>query len=706
MNDFIKAYRTLFRGRDDVYARRWEKGGKSGWSPAYAFDWNEFNVHRAHGGTIKDFEHKTLIPFTDEVVRKHLEGKETIGIYPILPDDTSYFIAADFDEASWKDGVKNLAGLCAKHGLSVYTEISRSGKGAHVWLFFTEAYPCWKSRKILLSLIARISPHSTFQKEESFDRLFPNQDSVSPGGFGNLIGLPLHGERLKDNCTVFYNPETSEIYKDQWGFLKTVLRHPLAELDRAYEKIFSVSVIKHSSDLTTGIRITLDGNIILNKHELSKPIITFIKDELNIFNKEYGVKKRLGKSTFGTERYFHLIEEVDDKVVLPRGFLVKLTKFLDDNQIVYEIKNTTNDCEEISFSNRIDLKNEQKEMVDQTLACTNGILVAPPGSGKTIMALEMIMRLKMPAIILVHRNQLLHQWIERIEQFLGIPKAHIGIISGVKKKIGAQITVASLQSLVKYKNLEELQSKCGVVVVDECHHIPAKTYRETIRSFKGVYCYGLTATHERKHGQQLIAEMCIGPVIAEMKTQPMVESRTFDVQILSSLLELPFRYKNDHYEVLAKTISYDTARNRLIIDGISAHLTCGRKILVLTERKEHIEILALYLRDMTEIITLSGDDSATQRKLKNDQISAGNFKVLVATGQLFGEGMDIRGFDVLVLAFPLSFEGKLKQYIGRLRGDGVKYIIDIRDPQVLFLERQFKKRQKLYEKEFGFNASV
>jgi superfamily II DNA or RNA helicase len=195
-------------------------------------------------------------------------------------------------------------------------------------------------------------------------------------------------------------------------------------------------------------------------------------------------------------------------------------------------------------------------------------------------------------------------------------------------------------------------------------------------------------------------------VIAEMKSSPEIESKTFDIKIIPSHLELPFRYKNDHYEILAKTVSFDTGCNGLIVDALIDHLKHNRKILLLTERKEHIEILALHLREAMEIITLSGDDSAQQRKLKHDQIVAGDFKVLITTGQLFGEGVDIQGFDVLVLAFPISFEGKLKQYIGRLRGNGVKYIVDIRDPQIEFLERQFKKRLKLYKKEFDFNVSL
>jgi hypothetical protein len=491
----IGLYKSLFQGRDDVYARRWEKDAKSGWSPAYTFDWNEFNAHRAHGGTIKDFKNKTLIPYSDAVVKNHLEGKETIGIYPILSDNTSYFVVADFDEASWKNDARNLVDACAKNNLLAYAEISRGGNGAHVWVFFAEAYPCWKSRKILHTLISEISPRSEFQKEDSFDRLFPNQDTISDGGFGNLIGAPLQGQRVQEKCTVFYDTKSDAIYEDQWGFLETAHRDFVDELDRTYERICCVTATQDSMDTMSGIQIFIDGNITLNRNGLPRTVVNFIKEELNIFNKEYGMKKRLGKSTFSTERYFNLIEEVGDQIILPRGFLSRLTDYLDGNNISYMLTQTKNEHDNVSFSNLIELQSEQENTVIQILTHSNGILVAPPGSGKTIMALEIITRLKLPSIILIHRNQLLHQWVERIEQFLGIPKAHIGVISGVKKKVGKQVTVASLQSLARYKDFDEIRSTFGVIIVDECHHIPAKTYRKTIRSFNSRYCYGLTATH-------------------------------------------------------------------------------------------------------------------------------------------------------------------------------------------------------------------
>ncbi|MEI7512998.1 MAG: DEAD/DEAH box helicase family protein [bacterium] len=696
--DKLELYKSIFRGRDDVYPRRWEKEGKSGWSPAYSFDWNEFNAHRATGGTIKNFENKKLLPLADIVLSNHLNGKETIGIYPILPDNTSYFIVADFDEADWKADSQKFITECAKVNLKAYTEISRSGNGAHVWIFFADAYPCWKSRVITLELIRKTFHYSEFSKEISFDRLFPNQDTITDGGFGNLIALPLQGERVNHGTSVFCDSTNFIPHQDQWEFLQAIHKHTSAELDSAYNVVIGEnSRIEEIDTSNSKVHIILDGSIHIRKNELNSKVTAFIKEGLNIFNKEYAVKKRLGKSIFSTERYFNLIQDIGDVVTLPRGFLEKLIEYLSNERIGYKVKENYTEHEKIKFNSSIALRPEQEKVLTEIKDRTNGIIIAPPGSGKTIIALQLIAELGLPALILVNRNQLLSQWIERTEQFLGIPKVQIGVISGVKKKIGKQITIATLQTLARYKDIKEILDSFGVIIIDECHHIPAKTYREIITSFKSKYCYGLTATHERKFGQEAVTELCIGQVIAEIENDSVTQDKTFDVQIIKSSIELPFRYKNDHYEILAKTISYDTSRNKLILDAVLPHLNKNHKILILTERKEHIEVLTLNLRNQTEILTISGDDSPRQRKLKHAQIKSGNFKVLIATGQLLGEGFDMEGFDVLVLSFPIAFEGKLKQYIGRLRGTGTKYVIDIRDPHVDFLERQFKKRKKLYD---------
>ncbi|MEI6553101.1 MAG: DEAD/DEAH box helicase family protein [bacterium] len=698
--DKLTLFKSIFRGRTDVYPRRWEKNGKSGWSPAYSFDWNEFNAHRANGGSIKNFENKTLQPLTDIILLYHLSGKETIGIYPILPDNTSYFIAADFDEANWKIDSQKFVSECSKVNLQAYIEISRSGNGAHVWIFFDNAYPCWKSRSMVLEIIRKTFNYSEFDKEMSFDRLFPNQDTITDSGFGNLIALPLQGERVLHGASVFCDNANLTPYQDQWEFLQNIHRHTSLELDSAYDDIFVTKSTKAeiSNSNNSSVYVILDGSIHLKKNELNGSTTTFIKEELNLYNKEYIIKKKLGKSIFSTEKYFNLIQDTGSEIVLPRGFFKKLTDHFDKEKITYKVKESYTKHKAVSFNSRITLRPEQEKILAEIKGKTNGIIIAPPGSGKTIIALQLIAELGLPALILVNRNQLLLQWIERTEQFLGIPKTQIGVISGVKKKVGGQITIATLQTLARYKDIKEIQNAFGVVIIDECHHIPAKTYREIITSFKSKFCYGLTATHERKFGQEIVTELCIGQVIAEIKKDSSNQDKTFNIQIINSTIELPFRYKNDHYEILAKTISYDTSRNKLILDAVLSHLKQNHKILLLTERKEHIEVLALHLRNQTEILTISGDDSLKQRKLKHAQIKSGNFKVLIATGQLLGEGFDMEGFDVLVLAFPIAFEGKLKQYIGRLRGVGIKYIIDIRDRYVEFIERQFKKRKTFYDK--------
>ena len=220
--DKLTLFKSIFRGRTDVYPRRWEKNGKSGWSPAYSFDWNEFNAHRANGGSIKNFENKTLQPLTDIILLYHLSGKETIGIYPILPDNTSYFIAADFDEANWKIDSQKFVSECSKVNLQAYIEISRSGNGAHVWIFFDNAYPCWKSRSMVLEIIRKTFNYSEFDKEMSFDRLFPNQDTITDSGFGNLIALPLQGERVLHGASVFCDNANLTPYQDQWEFLQNI----------------------------------------------------------------------------------------------------------------------------------------------------------------------------------------------------------------------------------------------------------------------------------------------------------------------------------------------------------------------------------------------------------------------------------------------------------------------------------------------------
>jgi len=702
----LELFMSLFRGREDVYARRWEKNDRSGYSPAYDFNWNEFMLHKRRGGSMKNFENKKLFPFTKEVVKKHILGQHVIGVYPILTDNTSYFIAADFDGEAWKQDANAFLDICDEIGINAYLERSRSGNGGHVWIFFSEPYPCYKSRQIVLELIRHAFHISEFDKEVSFDRLFPNQDTLTKNGFGNLIALPLQGRSFERKNTVFIDIATGKPFSDQWVFLQNVKRHTAQELDAIHNELFGAASKQLQTPPSDGsLPIAVSNKIVLPRAQLTPTIIHFLKDELNFLNTEYLTKRRLGKSTYKVQKYFKLIDEAGGTISLPRGFLNQLIAFLDQNHIAHVLTENHALLDETTFNNDIKLTPAQAEVVEKATGYNQGVIVAPSGSGKTIMGLELIARRKQPALILVHRKQILDQWVDRIQGFLGIAKTHIGQYSGVKKKVGKQITVGLLQSLARKDDLSDLQNSFGTIIVDECHHIPASTFREVIAQLNPKYLYGLTATPKRKHNDEKLIYVYIGDIVAQMAVSdvPAYETKvsvyTPEVLIRPTDLEIPFKFTTDHFQLLAKIISCDTGRNRLVVDDILTEVGKNRKILVLSERKEHLEILNMYLKNKCETIVISGDDSARSRKSKLAQIQSGHYQVILSTGQFFGEGIDVRGTTCLVLVFPFSFEGKLVQYMGRLRDVGAqKLIIDYRDKNIPFLEKQFKQRMRYYKK--------
>src|SRR3989338_3437118 len=406
----LELFMSLFRGRTDVYARHWEKDGRSGYSPAYEFNWDEFMAHKRRGGSMKDFENKKLIPLTKEIVKKHLLGQHVVGIYPILPDNTSSFIAADFDGENWLKDSKSFLQACGEMGLSAYLERSRSGNGGHVWIFFAESYPCYKSRQIALELIRKSFNVSEFEKEVSFDRLFPNQDTLTGAGFGNLIALPLQGRSVTNGNSMFIDPKTTKPHIDQWQFFTNIKRHTIAELDSAHKLLFEdtgkPTII---IPMGGGLGILVSNQIDLKRSELTPGLIHFLKEELNFLNTEYLTKRRLGKSIYKVQKYFKLIDEAGDTISLPRGFLQNLIGFLKENKIAYTTHLNIPNFEQTSYQSEIKLTPAQVPIIQVAMECNQGVIVAPSGSGKTIIGLELVARRQLPALILVHRKQLLDQ---------------------------------------------------------------------------------------------------------------------------------------------------------------------------------------------------------------------------------------------------------------------------------------------------------
>jgi len=569
----VNLIRNLFKGREDVFARYWQKGNKKGYMPAYQYDPYMYQLHVIKGGTFDEYKDKTLLPLTDHQIFNHLNGEQLIGIYPLMMDNTSWFIAADFDKEKWAADCLTFIDVCKEREIPACLERSRSGKGGHVWIFFDQPCPAIISRKVIAALLEQSGIISVFDKGSSFDRLFPNQDHLSGKGLGNLIALPLHKPAWEQGNSCFVD-EQLQPYPDQWNFLLSVQKVQVSHLDKIFNTlqrstpVASVQTMHHSDKL----QIILDHSIHLNRTDLSLGLINFLKEQLTFANSEYFIKKKTGRSTYGTVQYYKFIEETDNGVIVPRGFIGRLLRYCQQQKIDYEFLDQRTKKDSIDFSTNLSLRSHQKTAIDASARKEFGVITAPPGSGKTVIGLAIIAEKKQPALIIVHRKQLLEQWIERIQAFLGIPKKEIGRIGQGRARPGQTITVAMIQSLSKYidnQETPEFAQSFGTIIIDECHHIPAETYRKTISKLTPYYQYGLTATPFRKGNDGKIIFIHLGEIIAEIKAQEIEKYKRARIIIRNTSLDMPFNLKTDPFEILSKVLVHDSARNRLILNDVT-----------------------------------------------------------------------------------------------------------------------------------------
>jgi superfamily II DNA or RNA helicase len=693
----IQLFLSLFKGREDVFAVRWEKGNKSSYMPAVFYDPYRFRAHKMNGGTFQNFTEKSYLKLTEEQIQKHLDGFHHIGVYPLLQDNTTWFLAADFDKDNWQKEAVTFLNACKEKEIPAYLERSRSGNGGHVWIFFDNSYPAIRSRKIFISILEQSGAFSMFDKSSSFDRLFPNQDFLSGKGFGNLIALPLFKPTFEKGNSCFIDPESFEPVTNQWDYLKNIQKVSIDYLEKLYEGLKS-GVESNPPIATNGkLKISLNNNVRLSRVGLTHALINFLKEELNFANSEFFIKKKSGRNTFETTRYFKLVEETESEIFIPRGFIGKLLRFCKASQIEFDFLNERKLKPSIPFAFNAALRNHQLDVIETVSKKDFGVIVAPTGSGKTVIGLKIIEDKGQPALIIVHRKQLLEQWTERIEAFLGIPKRDIGVIGQGKSKIGKHITVATIQSLPK--QMESAQNQFGTIIVDECHHVPAETFRNTIEKLQTYYLYGLTATPFRKYNDGKMIFTHLGEIIANIQPAEIKNYKQAKIIIRNTELDVPYNSKTDNFESLSKILVHDTARNKLILEDVKTELNQGRKAVIITERKEHIDTLYLFLKQSYEVIALSGEDSETSKKAKWKILQEGNFQVLITTGQYFGEGTDLQNINCLFLVYPFSFEGKLIQYIGRVQRSEINpTIYDYRDYKIDYLNKLFLKRNTYYRK--------
>jgi len=721
----VDLFRNLFRGRADVYPIRWEsKAGKSGYAPACANEWRPGVCEKPR---IKcgDCGNRQLLPLTDEVIFRHLAGDVVVGIYPLLPDDTCYFLAVDFDEAEWRDDARAFVQSCHELNVPVALEISRSGNGAHAWIFFERNVSAFDARRLGASIISHACERTRQLALSSYDRLFPNQDYMPKGGFGNLIALPLQKRARAQNNSVFVD-ESLEPHSDQWAFLASIQRMSPGDIEPAIIRAMGnrdpvgVAYVEDEGDaepwkgrdtrshkltcpLPASLRITLANLVYFEKSELPQPLANQLVRLAAFQNPEFYKAQAMRMSVWNKPRIIGCAQNFPKHIALPRGCLDAALELLEENGITAEFQDERFAGDPIDVSFLGTLRSDQEVAVSSMLSHDVGILCAPTAFGKTVTAAALIAKRSVNTLVLVHRTELLRQWQERLHAFLGVGNDVVGTIGGGKAKPTGVIDIAVMQSLSRKGEVSDTVKNYGQIIVDECHHVSAVSFESLLRSAVARYVVGLTATPIRRDGQQPIIFMQCGP-IRHSATRP--ASAPHDLSVVPRLLSKPIVVPDGSgIQDVFRRLADDVERTAKIVSEVELAFSQGRKILVLTERTEHVDALETELKGRVHnLFTLHGRMPKKQRIARMhdlDSLPPDAPRVLVATGKLVGEGFDHPALDTLVLAMPISWKGILQQYAGRLhRAHADKAdvrVIDFVDAGNVALMRMWDKRQAGYK---------
>jgi len=751
----IQLFKNLFRGREDVYPKRWEntKTGKSGYSPACANEWKA-GVCEKGKTQIKCSvcKNRSYLPVTDQVIQNHLSGIDShnsypanfvIGVYPLLTDERCWFLAIDFDKANWQEDIKAFALVCKDNKVPCSIEISRSGKGAHIWIFFAQLVFAVEARKLGSLLLTQAMNHNPDMGFESYDRFFPNQDTMPKGGLGNLIALPLQKKIREQGNSVFVNDQLLA-YEDQWAYLSTIKKlslFELAHLINQAEKLNNIlgvkmpvdedngkpwemspsrkgNIIVDMGDLPKKINIVHGNQIFIEKKDLSAPLHNKIIRLAAFQNPEFYKAQAMRLPTFGKPRIISCAESYSEHIALPRGCMDELLLLLKKLKIKANVKDECfvgTPIESIKFLG--ELTPEQEIVVEHLSKYNIGTLSATTAFGKTVIALYILAQRQVNTLIVVHRRQLMDQWLERIEMFLQIDKKQIGRIGGGKRKPTGIVDVAIMQSLSKQQQVDDLVADYGQVIFDECHHLSAVSFESVAKACKAKYVLGLSATLTRKDGHHPIVYMQCGPIRYKVDAKKQALARPFDHRVVQRQtgFQLPSSESQDEQLTIQKVYAAlieDEGRNRMIVDDLKKLLNDKRSPLILTERKAHVTLLAEIISGFAKnVVVLQGGTGQKQRKqimetLKN--IPDDEERVLIATGRYLGEGFDDSRLDTLLLVMPVSWKGTLAQYAGRLhRLHHAKIEVLIYDyvDEVPMLVRMSEKRVSGY-KGLGYNLST
>jgi len=669
----------------------------------------------------------------EQVILDHLQGRQVMGVYPLLEDETSWFLAVDFDKSSWQDDVGAFVETCDATGLPVAIERSRSGNGAHAWFFFTSPVMASVARKMGCYLLTETMARRHQLSMASYDRLFPNQDNMPRGGFGSLIALPLQYEPRQRGNSVFVDRDL-RMYPDQWSYLASVQRITssaveavaqeatqrglvigvrLAETDDGVEEtpwMYPPSGRPRraiiSDPLPREVRVVLAQRLFVDKSGLPSPLLNEIKRIAAFQNPEFYKKQSMRLSTATTPRVIACAEDLPRHVSLPRGCLEELGELLQAYGVglVFEDSRSVGKILSVEFNG--ELTELQQQAARALLLYDVGVFVAPPGIGKTVLGTYLVAQRSRNTLVLVHRQPLLDQWRAQLSMFLGIEEKEIGQIGGGKNKPNGNLDVAMIQSLVRKGRVADIVESYGQVIVDECHHVPAVSFERVLSEVKARYVVGLTATPHRRDGHHPILAMQLGPVRFAVNPKSQAARRPFNHSLITreTAFRLESSSENPAIQDIYTALVQDEARNRLILDDVLHALEERRSPILLTERRDHLEYFAEQLRGFVRhLVVLQGGMSVKERRelcTRLIEIPDGEERLVLATGRYIGEGFDDARLDTLFLAMPISWKGTLIQYAGRLHRiypNKVEVrIFDYVDREVPVLLRMFKRRQRTY----------
>jgi len=761
-NQKVNQFFSMFYGRKDVFAKRANNGK---YYPQCDNRWNYIKcpIQRGERKYCGDCDNTRWIRLTQTIIMNHLTGsKETVvGIYPLLQDGTCRFLVFDFDnhekgsekndfaneDESWHEEVDALRMICRQNGIDALVERSRSGRGAHVWIFFCKPVTAAAARNFGFLLLDKGAATINLKSFRYYDRMYPSQDAADI--IGNLIALPLQGQVLKNGNSAFVD-ENWNAYPDQWKRLLQTRKLSQDEVEQYIAKWQADLLVMHgatdyskkmnrpkpwkrrdhfvASDVTEKMHIVLADGVYVDALNLNPRLQNQIRCMATIDNPVFYKNKRLGYSNYYNFSMIYLGMDVDGYIKIPRGLLENITSECEKSGIVYEIEDHREKGRPIRVSFQGELRMQQDLAAQRLLNFDSGILSAATAFGKTVVCSYLIAQRKVNTLILLESTDLIAQWEDELNRFLIIdedpPKYEtrtgrvkkrtsvIGTLQGGRDTMTGIIDIAMIGSLYKKGAFHKKINSYGMVIMDECHHAASTTAQEVLKKINAKYVHGVSATPMRSDSLEKINYMLLGPIRHRYTALERTVEQGIDHLVIPRYTRVisTSENKDDINEAYA-LVSRSKVRNDQILGDIRECMEKGRTPLILTKYKEHAKFFYDNVQNIADYVFIlyggnpNKENEAIRKQLK--EIPRNKSLILVATGQKIGEGFDYPRLDTLILAAPVSYAGRLEQYVGRLNRDydGKKDVIiyDYIDSHIQNFNNMYLKRLRTYKK-IGFRV--